>query len=895
MSDNRNWAKVYAPDKVKGWRLPATEVMRPQDGVFSKLHLKWSELPQDKSIDLYTICADVLVLDQAATVKRSTYLFARRIEVMPGCGLTLDRTKDPNGLLIAAKETVAADSGLPQDLTVKVLDAGGASSAAYSSPRVADGENAAVRVIDWEDNAAPKTYAINELDGDFLLEGEALRVHLRCIFQLAVLLSTEDADLSIRQLNWVAALATASEDTRIMGGEARALATNLIAMANQENNALLVPDLDYSVYANSAQAFLDLLNRRQAKQDALEASIAEGKRWLAAAEDALARNVSDEALNDKLLAKAKATREQALNARSIVARKIALQRIVLFGCERDFKAGVEIWKIDKIIDDIFKIITGIVEILAAIPTMVVAGPSMGMSSVMSIATTTVNLAIKAGTTFGAGMTNAPLSVSAGAGATDLWENTKDYADAKNWDKDNPPVLSWSQLGGDGPPEIPPPYTEVDNFFEDLDPNNGPVEEQIADYNRIRNEALAQTRLTGKELAAQRKAAQAKFEAGVKQVGDGAGKIMDAAADIASTIKKAEKLEKAGNDALLASNEAVDTAFSSVDLQGLDVVTGGKQVWENLVLAVDKLFERTPELSQIQGGDAYRTEMRRLLMLGKTFAQTRLAVAKANGELAEMIMRKASSDRNVAIYKTRVAQLGEAAAYDNTIAQLAFGKILDAKRAVYLAMESYRRAFMYFTLVEASHAPQLPKFTDPVDRFNEVGAIIAGTRLANESLKAIGEAPQTIPPNSYFIPAPNLPRLLFQQGGMSIQINTDNSFFTGMGRIRLNRVRVFAEGLDTTDNVMVRIATSGHYQDKAKDGSSPEFVSTPRQMTFIYSGSDPKTIRQDGDIARRYEDDFFHPTPFTNWGIHISSQSGAELDFKTITGLRIEFSGESSSI
>jgi len=95
--------------------------------------------------------------------------------------------------------------------------------------------------------------------------------------------------------------------------------------------------------------------------------------------------------------------------------------------------------------------------------------------------------------------------------------------------------------------------------------------------------------------------------------------------------------------------------------------------------------------------------------------------------------------------------------------------------------------------------------------------------------------------------------------------------------------------------MVRIATSGHYQDKAKDGSSPEFVSTPRQMTFIYSGRDPKTIRQDGDIARRYEDDFFHPTPFTNWGIHISSQSGAELDFKTITGLRIEFSGESSSI
>lgn len=998
-----NWASLYEPAKLKKWGLPAFEITKPEEGTFNKLYLRWSDLPANtddgEPLGQYVICADVLVIDQSATINQATYVFARRIEVVNGVVLTLNREEEPTPFLLAAQEVVTVD-GRPSKLEIKVQDANAPKVVSYVGNKAAftalelavkasqeanenaevaakaaakaavalalakeaaskpganeatkaavaqaqakaeaadkieadktalavaaaekehladEAANAKISVLEWEDAPEVRQYQIgdqDQFDDAHLLEGEPLRVHLRCIFQLGVLLMSDHVELSKAQFNWVAALAKGSEDTRTILGEARSLSANIDAQA-MHKGITLVPYLDYKVYSESAEAFLGLLNRRQDKQDQLKATLKDTQQWLKAAEAALQENKADEELNENLLQKATASRAQVLEARATVARQIVYARLVLLDAEKQFEAGIEIWKRKKIIEEALSLVMGIFKILSAIPTMIIAGPEMGISSFMSIAKGVIDVAAK-GVGMGTGTNMAPFSASAGAGGALLYESAKNYQQALNDDAQRDPLPVAVPIGGNDippappapvvylppgvipPPPPPPPVAGAPPapmpppvyIPVGVVPPAPPPPPVVADYNIANQNDIQNVQLTNKELAAKQKAAQLEFAKGVAEIGDGAKQIMDAGKAIADTIAKAKKLEKSAQAALLASNNAINTTFSSVDLQGVDVVTGGAQVWDDLAAAVEGLFENNAILGQIYGGNAYRKEMNRLILLGKTYAMTRLAVAKADAELAEMIMRKRSAGQVVSIYQSRVKELGAEAVNDATIAQLAFGKILDAKRAVYLAMESYRRAYVYHTLDD--NPPPLPKFSDTTEDFNSAVVPILRKQLVLESLK---DAPQTIPSPKYQIGVNDIPTALFQTGTCTIKIPTSSPLFDGMYRVRLNKIRIYPEGLQSDRNIKVKITSSGVYSDKTRTGKERIFASKKLNWNFIYDSKDPSNITGDGDIARRYKDDFFHPTPFTEWTIVVTDQSDKKLDYKAITGLRIEISGVFSS-
>ncbi len=274
------WSKLYAPEQINSWRLPGSAIVNRDEGAFSKLFLRWSDLSkgQNEPPEEYVICADVLYIDVAPTVQSNTYIFARRIEVGPNINLTLNRSDEPVALLLVAQEVVTRDGGQPTQLKVSVVNAGpGKTEDSYTADTYPQ-----VLVKEWGEEPEPTSYGVGKLDEGYMLEGESLRLHLRCIFQLATLLSTEKdlTDLAVRQLNWVAALSSAAEDTHPIGGEARAMAAYFQSINAQKDNVFLVPDLDHSVYRESAQALLQLLERTRRKQDALEASAANRKNWL---------------------------------------------------------------------------------------------------------------------------------------------------------------------------------------------------------------------------------------------------------------------------------------------------------------------------------------------------------------------------------------------------------------------------------------------------------------------------------------------------------------------------------------------------------------------------------------------------------------------------------------
>jgi len=921
------WSKLYEAEKLENWGLPAFETVDAQEGIFSRLYQKWSDIPahteDGEKFDQYMICSDVLVLDQLVKLDRATFIFARRIEVGSGVRLSIDRRTEPVPLILVAQEVVT-EAGDLTNLEIEIITDSGTRATSYTSfpisnPIVSEwseeyqqvneilsdihwnGKSKSkaqlleeqgwdydptkgvplLQVFELEDEAKEKIYPIKDLDTAFMLEGEPLRVHLRCLFQLATLLSTDHRELCIRQYEWVAALATASSDTRTIAGEARSLAARHKRMP-ADKSVLLVPDLDYEIYNESAKAFLELLKRRDQKQELLIQSRNDTEKWQAAARDALQRSEVEKKLHEQLLNKAKSSREKVLEARATVARQIALQRLILFKCEKDFEAGIKIWEREKIAREILKMVMGVFKMLSAIPTMVVTGPSTGISSVMSMVSGAAGI-IGKGISKSLGG-NAPMIPSAGAGGAQYYDDTRnyikslildDYSDyASSLSPSNPELNGaigqaqdvdfaddgdvddrWDSLLDEinsmvEPAAVDPSTQELVEQLNSL--NTQAVDPEIAalaaleaefevlDYNNAKPGDVKRIELSNKDLAARRRAAQLEFTKGIKEIGDGAGQVMDAAMNIVAINEKARKLERSAQSALLASNDAINTTFSGLELQGLDVVTGGEQVWDYFAQEIEGLFERNSVLGEIQGGNAYRKEMNKLILLGKTYAMTRLAVAKADAELGEIIMREKSSAEAVRIFEQRVKQLGEKAKDDATIAQLAFGKILDARRAVYLAMDSYKSAIKYYTLKSDEELPSLPNFYSSIDEFDEAGANITGHRLVVERLYP---RPNDIPLNRYTIPKEMLPKDLFESGVFNMPIDVSSVWFGGMFRIRLDRVRVYLEGLKSKGNLIVNISTSGSYEDKLQDGRTKRFAASPIKTSFIYDANDPTQIRK----------------------------------------------------
>jgi len=379
--------------------------------------------------------------------------------------------------------------------------------------------------------------------------------------------------------------------------------------------------------------------------------------------------------------------------------------------------------------------------------------------------------------------------------------------------------------------------------------------------------------------------------GLKSAGAGAKGIFDAAMNIAAIAARARAMEQSSQLVLKKIGTTVDKAFSSNILRGLDTVTGGQQEWETLAVTIEDTFDRFQDglLKSIDGGSDYRLAFRRLVICGRSLSQARLAVAKANLQLAELMLRRQAAERSVQIAQTRLEEIEDKAAAAETLAQFVFNTTLDSKRSVYLAMEAYQRAFRYFTL--SDDAPPLPRITDTVDAFSKAVADISTKVLARERLSP---APQTMLERIFELTAPEILTDLKSNGSTSWTLATSDSAFRGFGRVRVDRVRVLADGIKPGAEVEIRIRTSGVYEDKIPKGNVRMFVSEPLSKTFVYRGDwkgGDVGIQIDGDVARRYQDDFFSPTPFTTWTLSINGRGGSKIDLSALTGLKFYFRGE----
>lgn len=410
-----------------------------------------------------------------------------------------------------------------------------------------------------------------------------------------------------------------------------------------------------------------------------------------------------------------------------------------------------------------------------------------------------------------------------------------------------------------------------------------------------SESKAEEPKDDKDKSKKTAATKKKLKDSAKAIGkDGKG-IVDAAMNIYDTVQKANELVNTSAATVEMADETTSQALSSDYLNGLDTVTGGSQEWDILTDQMDIIFKKLDDY-KISGKEDLHHEINCLIIAGKAYGQAQLALAKANAELAEKKLRTSAAKKSILVFEKRYQELGAGITKDETIAALLYNKVLDSKRAVFLATEAYQRAFAYFSLVDKSGLPALPKITDTIDDFVRAVSMIAGDVLAISSLdkppQSMGKGRKTGP--AFLLNDDSVLNHMRTFGSITWELHYENTAFKDFSRIRLNCVRVFLEGVSCNGKIEIQVATSGVYTDKVPDGGTGSFVGKPMRFNFVYDGQDQNQIIFDGDIAERYEDDFFHPTPFSTWTIKAVGQDGSGLDFSTLTGIRIEFGGEATS-
>ncbi|MCB0641037.1 MAG: hypothetical protein KDC44_05330, partial [Phaeodactylibacter sp.] len=209
-------------------------------------------------------------------------------------------------------------------------------------------------------------------------------------------------------------------------------------------------------------------------------------------------------------------------------------------------------------------------------------------------------------------------------------------------------------------------------------------------------------------------------------------------DVKRLIEIGQQADALRREAQLVS-AAVDTglgATGQAELQGIDIVTGGKQTWDHLEININYLFEfAMANYTEIEGGPAFRDAFRHLLVAARTVCDATLTLAAAKNERSIAELRQEMARKGKITAEQRIQELEAQSTWDQTLAQLLFNRIIDNKRTIYLLCEQYRRALQYYTL-EYENLPDLPDMSTHYTQVKEKVNLLTSLQWKLENLDVI---------------------------------------------------------------------------------------------------------------------------------------------------------------
>lgn len=123
---------------------------------------------------------------------------------------------------------------------------------------------------------------------------------------------------------------------------------------------------------------------------------------------------------------------------------------------------------------------------------------------------------------------------------------------------------------------------------------------------------------------------------------------------------------------------------------------------------------------------------------------------------------------------------------------------------------------------------------------------------------------------------------------------DNAL-AGMADVRLSKVRLWLEGIETDDDIVtVKLTHSGN--EKICSTSNSEFLFTHQPMSIIFKYNlKTMVIVEDGDIGQTLDDSVYALVgPFTDWIVKIDQKLNTNLKMDNLSNARLEFHGQNYS-
>ena len=780
---------------LSAWGLPSPSADAPAEGEFRRPLLRWKDINDPAgglAPPIRVVCCDVLRLEDIETIDRPTFIFARRIELSGRAALAVDRVGRPDLTVVVAtqeilRDGVAAPLGCtaagpaPDDVAESVIAIALGADGAPTVSAFRLGPDGAFAAAEPAPAAA-----------DLLYDGAPLALLLRSQFQIASLLFTQDRALACALAAWVGTLAGGSARFCDLAAEARMLLGRLETLGRVGTGISLAPRLDHTLYARQAKAMVATLRDRASAMEKLQTAVQDDARWIDDVKATLADKTSEADLARELEHVAQEAMDTASKARMTAAVSVRVEAEGLPALRIDFERGIENWKKDEQFKAIVDIITSVIEIAAQLPAVFVAGPQiLAMPAVQTVAGALQGIAQGASALLksnppshyvpadGSGGTltklkKADLIVDVGAErpaqSVNIGGNRAVQGEPRRGqdagDLGGVPSRSVNGVensGGDGEQAVPSlkPIGSIDDAldadFVIIDSPENPEKDWVvvdglsndpehdfvivnpskeaADYAKVYNMQL-------KERAAREKKsadAQKSLVEAEKNIGKAGKGIFDAAMRIVEVAKKAEKLEAESIETLMRVDLAVDDAFGSIAPRGIDVVTGGAQIWGELEAEINPQLRGDGQLrTKISGAESFQFAILRLVRKGRAMSEARLALAQANSDLAAARLRRRAAGRSTEIFETRLKTLANAAQRRAAMEMLAFDRVLDAKRAAWLAMEAYERAFYYFTLSHGDSEDRAPMITADTQEFERRARRMGETWVTSAHLAA---APQ----------------------------------------------------------------------------------------------------------------------------------------------------------